>query len=94
MWEPRRLTTVWASTACYRDSFTFFFTVHNYKKKCFKGIVIETQRHRNSDAARGYGISQQWSLRLHGCVTCLNDSMVTSNLCCPRQPLAQFTLSC
>jgi hypothetical protein len=25
MWEPRRLTTVWASTACYRDSFTSFF---------------------------------------------------------------------
>jgi hypothetical protein len=24
MWEPRRLTTIWASTACYRDSFTFF----------------------------------------------------------------------
>jgi hypothetical protein len=23
MWEPRRLTTVWAFTACYRDSFTF-----------------------------------------------------------------------
>jgi hypothetical protein len=22
MWEPRRLTTVWAFTACYRDSFT------------------------------------------------------------------------
>jgi hypothetical protein len=22
MWEPRRLTTVWASTACYGDSFT------------------------------------------------------------------------
>jgi hypothetical protein len=22
MWEPRRLTTLWASTACYRDSFT------------------------------------------------------------------------
>jgi hypothetical protein len=29
MCEPRRLTTVWVSTACYRDSFTFFvyFTV-------------------------------------------------------------------
>jgi hypothetical protein len=26
MWEPRRLTTPWASTACYRDSFTFIFT--------------------------------------------------------------------
>jgi hypothetical protein len=22
MWEPRRLTTLWASMACYRDSFT------------------------------------------------------------------------
>jgi hypothetical protein len=24
MWEPRRLTTLWASTACYRGSFPFF----------------------------------------------------------------------
>jgi hypothetical protein len=24
MWEPRRLTTVWVSAACYRNSFTFF----------------------------------------------------------------------
>jgi hypothetical protein len=23
MWEPRRLTTVWAFMACYRDGFTF-----------------------------------------------------------------------
>jgi hypothetical protein len=23
MWKPRRLTTPWVSTACYRDSFTF-----------------------------------------------------------------------
>jgi hypothetical protein len=23
MWEPRPLTILWASTACYRDSFTF-----------------------------------------------------------------------
>jgi hypothetical protein len=23
MWEPRRLTTPWASTACHRDTFTF-----------------------------------------------------------------------
>jgi hypothetical protein len=25
MWDPRRLTTLWASTACYRDIFTFTF---------------------------------------------------------------------
>jgi hypothetical protein len=24
MWEPRHLTTLWTSTACYRDSFTFY----------------------------------------------------------------------
>jgi hypothetical protein len=24
MWEPRRLTTLWAFMACYRDSFTIF----------------------------------------------------------------------
>jgi hypothetical protein len=24
MWEPRRLTTLWVSTACYRDKFTFY----------------------------------------------------------------------
>jgi hypothetical protein len=27
MWEPRRLTTLWSSTASYRDRFTFFLTV-------------------------------------------------------------------
>jgi hypothetical protein len=27
MWEPRRLTTLWASMACYSDSFTFFILV-------------------------------------------------------------------
>jgi hypothetical protein len=25
-WEPRRLTILWAFTACYRDSFIFTFT--------------------------------------------------------------------
>jgi hypothetical protein len=27
MWEPRRLTTLWASMACYRDTFPFFIYV-------------------------------------------------------------------
>jgi hypothetical protein len=26
MWEPRRLTTLWAFTTCYRDSFTFTYS--------------------------------------------------------------------
>jgi hypothetical protein len=24
MWEPRRLTILWALTACYKDTFTYF----------------------------------------------------------------------
>jgi hypothetical protein len=27
MWESRRLTTLWASTSCYRDSFTFIIII-------------------------------------------------------------------
>jgi hypothetical protein len=35
MWEPRRLTTLWASTACYRDSFSFiFFLLFKLPKQC------------------------------------------------------------
>jgi hypothetical protein len=26
IWEPRRLTNLWVSTACYMDNFTFFFS--------------------------------------------------------------------
>jgi hypothetical protein len=37
MWEPLRLTTLWASTACYRDSFTFLplreGIVRNFRRK-------------------------------------------------------------
>jgi hypothetical protein len=28
MWDPQRLTTLWASMACYRDSFTFYIHIH------------------------------------------------------------------
>jgi hypothetical protein len=31
MWEPRRLTILWASTARYRDSFTFFIGLKKVK---------------------------------------------------------------
>jgi hypothetical protein len=31
MWEPRRLTALWASTACYRDRFTFTLWKSNAK---------------------------------------------------------------
>jgi hypothetical protein len=28
MWEPQHLTTLWASKACYKDTFTFFTFNH------------------------------------------------------------------
>jgi hypothetical protein len=28
MWEPGRLTTLWAFTSCYRNTFTFTFRLH------------------------------------------------------------------
>jgi hypothetical protein len=30
MWEPQPLTPLWAFTACYRDSFTFYFSLVKY----------------------------------------------------------------
>jgi hypothetical protein len=43
MWEPRRLTTLWSFTACYRDSFTFtFIQVHLFVLKW--GLLIDERR--------------------------------------------------
>jgi hypothetical protein len=50
MWEPRPLTPLWAFTACYRDSFTYFIyrwhvvaDIKNYTKggKKYKFITCE-----------------------------------------------------
>jgi hypothetical protein len=44
MWEPRSLTTLWTSTACYTDGFTFFFLIscgNKYRPNvCFKGLTL------------------------------------------------------
>jgi hypothetical protein len=43
MWEPRRLTTLWASTACYRDSFTVFLITTDYRlEDC--GLILNKDR--------------------------------------------------
>jgi hypothetical protein len=41
IWVPRRLTTLWASTACYRDSFTFlhFFIFLLRSRIGFSGLL-------------------------------------------------------
>jgi hypothetical protein len=45
MWEPRRLTILWAFTACYRDSFTFisaYIHRYSYEWEQFNFTVINT----------------------------------------------------
>jgi hypothetical protein len=45
MWDTRRLTTLWASTACYRDSFTFFTSL------MVDNIVFINLKERDSQAS-------------------------------------------
>jgi hypothetical protein len=33
MWEPRRLTTLWASTASYKEGFTYLYPYLSYMLK-------------------------------------------------------------
>jgi hypothetical protein len=47
MWEPRRLTTLWASMACYRDSFTYYLM-----NRFMFAINEHNNVHRNIDTDR------------------------------------------
>jgi hypothetical protein len=56
MWKPRCLTTLWASTACYRDSFTFImdnFYLHHIINRidvipCEFVVLERRKRHMSS----------------------------------------------
>jgi hypothetical protein len=47
MWEPWRLTTLWASTACYRDSYTIFFFTFYMNDSVSFGITAFTFAERS-----------------------------------------------
>jgi hypothetical protein len=55
MWKPRRLTTLWASTACYRDSFNFitFIQIFHYSV-CRILLLFDTILYSCSAAAHLY----------------------------------------
>jgi hypothetical protein len=44
MWEPRRLTTLWASTACYKDSFTFLERQYQFDVQVIREGTQKTWR--------------------------------------------------
>jgi hypothetical protein len=54
IWEPRRLTTLWDSMACYRDRFTFLF----YLLYCMNVEVGPTLRE-----GHGLGVNANGMLR-------------------------------
>jgi hypothetical protein len=43
MWEPRRLTTLWALTACYRDNFTFL-ALNIYLSTAVQSFLLDLGR--------------------------------------------------
>jgi hypothetical protein len=45
MWKPWRLTNLWTSTACYRDSFTFFLTFHR------RATAVSSESYCDSESA-------------------------------------------
>jgi hypothetical protein len=53
MWEARRLTTIWASTACYRDSFTFLYDVLTHY---IQGVGRTTDGAVETSGRRKHGI--------------------------------------
>jgi hypothetical protein len=56
MWEPRRLTTLWASTACYRNSFTFYWAF----RLCPSSGTVEAGKHNVLET----GTQNYWVFRL------------------------------
>jgi hypothetical protein len=40
MWEPRRLTTLWASTPCFRDSFISSFFNNPHSRDRAENLVV------------------------------------------------------
>jgi hypothetical protein len=59
MWDPQRPTTLWASTACYRDSFTFFY---------IKLLLAKAQKWNNGEewnhAASQHTLAVLWEVEI------------------------------
>jgi hypothetical protein len=63
MWEPRRLTTAWASTACSRDSFIFLYEPHPQLRGRFYQLYIRNTQ-MIYDIIIPYPVAQKFRLPL------------------------------
>jgi hypothetical protein len=73
MWESRRFATLWASTACYRDGFTFFFTF-----LISLGLLHQQSKNICENTARKH--CMEWSLKFLWGATLSFASQITSEL--------------
>jgi hypothetical protein len=66
MWEPRRLTTLWSFTACYRDRFTFTFYLYVVNTRAHSGPSsgLSAWGYRKLPHPRQYSYSETLSFRL------------------------------
>jgi hypothetical protein len=53
MWDPERLTSLWAFTAWYRDSFNFYFAFNYYVMKTYCGVDVQSHVFLTSALGRG-----------------------------------------
>jgi hypothetical protein len=74
MWEPRRLTTLWAFMAYYRDSFTIYITIHFYCTYFFNSNHPLKQTYVNISYLSTVGLTwklleqincESWGLTVH-----------------------------
>jgi hypothetical protein len=86
MWEPRRLTILWAFTASYRDNFTFHFYIDRIPTRIRNSLMvfcIKTARW-----SKKYAKKSQY---IHMCIRilcrskrCFSSSQCPDRLCDPR----------
>jgi hypothetical protein len=67
MWELQHLTTLWASTACYRDSFTFITAISNLFTKFPAKYLFRENAKKSWSVNQAQQTSRQStnSVRLH-----------------------------
>jgi hypothetical protein len=65
MWKPRRLTNLWPSMACYRDSFTVFYLSTKIKWQRFNIKLLKKILKENLNTARiKYEYHRKWEVAI------------------------------
>jgi hypothetical protein len=81
MWEPRRLTTPWASAACYKDNFTLSFILLSFsgsKSKTRKLQAEFSELYEISDLVER--IERESLVGIGACVTRVSETRMVKKI--------------